>query len=167
VIASGMDERDGGLSCSTLYNTVVVIGPDGALLNRHRKLMPTNPERMVWGFGDASGLKVIDTPAGRIGTLDLLGKLHATSPLCLVRPGGGDLCGAHLPGNMSKVISPAWRLAPSTYGIQRVAGRAPFDRVAPGRTTGVLWASRAPSEGRFGAPFVDIADRRGSCRTVE
>lgn len=57
------------MSQATLYNTVVVIGPDGQLLNRHRKLMPTNPERMVWGFGDASGLKVIDTPAGRIGNL--------------------------------------------------------------------------------------------------
>jgi nitrilase len=47
----------------------VVIGPDGALLNRHRKLMPTNPERMVWGVGDGTGLKVVDTPCGRIGTL--------------------------------------------------------------------------------------------------
>ncbi len=54
---------------ATLYNTVVVIGPDGSLLNRHRKLMPTNPERMVWGLGDATGLRVVDTPAGRIGTL--------------------------------------------------------------------------------------------------
>lgn len=68
-IVCGIEERDCNLSRSTLYNSVVVIGPDGTLLNRHRKLMPTNPERMVWGFGDASGLKVIDTPAGRIGTL--------------------------------------------------------------------------------------------------
>jgi nitrilase len=48
---------------------VIVIGPDGKLLNRHRKLMPTNPERMVWGMGDATGLKVVDTPAGRLGCL--------------------------------------------------------------------------------------------------
>lgn len=68
-IVCGMNERDSSLSRATLYNTVVVIGPQGTLLNRHRKLMPTNPERMVWGFGDASGLKVVDTPAGRIGTL--------------------------------------------------------------------------------------------------
>ena len=54
---------------TTLFNTVVVIGPDGTLLNRHRKLMPTNPERMVWGMGDASGLRVVDTPAGRLGCL--------------------------------------------------------------------------------------------------
>lgn len=69
IIVCGMDERESQLSRATLYNTVVVIGPDGKLLNRHRKLMPTNPERMVWGFGDATGLKVVETTAGRIGTL--------------------------------------------------------------------------------------------------
>lgn len=68
-IVSGLHERDHQLGQSTLYNTVIMIGDNGELLNRHRKLMPTNPERMVWGFGDASGLKVIDTPVGRIGSL--------------------------------------------------------------------------------------------------
>ena len=63
----GVHERDahGG----TLYNTLVTLGPDGAILNRHRKLMPTNPERMVWGMGDGSGLAVHDTPVGRLGGL--------------------------------------------------------------------------------------------------
>jgi nitrilase len=68
-IVCGIEELDSQHGQSTLYNTVITIGADGALLNKHRKLMPTNPERMVWGFGDASGLKVVDTPAGRIGTL--------------------------------------------------------------------------------------------------
>ncbi len=68
-VVCGIEERDSQLSRSTLYNTVITIGRDGSLLNKHRKLMPTNPERMVWGFGDASGLKVVDTPVGRIGTL--------------------------------------------------------------------------------------------------
>lgn len=68
-IVCGIEERDNQLSRSTLYNTVITIGADGSLLNKHRKLMPTNPERMVWGFGDGSGLKVVDTPVGRIGTL--------------------------------------------------------------------------------------------------
>ena len=68
-IVCGMHERDAEFSRNTLYNTVVVIGPDGTLRNRHRKLMPTNPERMVWGFGDATGLKAVDTPCGRIGAL--------------------------------------------------------------------------------------------------
>jgi nitrilase len=69
VVVCGVHERDGEFSRATLYNTVVVIGADGAIVNRHRKLMPTNPERMVWGQGDASGLRVIDTAVGRIGSL--------------------------------------------------------------------------------------------------
>lgn len=68
-VVCGINERDSDLSQATLYNTVLTIGDDGTILNKHRKLMPTNPERMVWGFGDATGLKVIDTPIGRIGTL--------------------------------------------------------------------------------------------------
>ncbi|GMQ79111.1 MAG: carbon-nitrogen hydrolase family protein [Anaerolineae bacterium] len=68
-IVCGLNERDGKLSRATIYNTVVIIGEDGSILNRHRKLMPTNPERMVWGFGDGSGLKVVDTPVGKVGTL--------------------------------------------------------------------------------------------------
>lgn len=68
-VVCGINERDSALGGGTLYNTVVTIGPDGGLLNRHRKLMPTNPERMVHGLGDASGLRVVDTPAGRVGAL--------------------------------------------------------------------------------------------------
>jgi nitrilase len=68
-VVCGVHERDAQFGGGTLYNTVVVIGPDGALLNRHRKLMPTNPERMVWGFGDATGLKPVETPCGRVGVL--------------------------------------------------------------------------------------------------
>ena len=84
-IMCGMNERESNLSQATLYNTAVTIGPDGQLINRHRKLMPTNPERMVWGFGDASGLKVVDTPCGRVGAL-----------ICLVCARCRDLCGANL-----------------------------------------------------------------------
>ena len=68
-VVCGIDEKDGDFGRTTLYNTLVYISPDGELLNRHRKLMPTNPERMVWGFGDASGIKVVDTPVGRMGAL--------------------------------------------------------------------------------------------------
>lgn len=68
-VVIGMNEIDSRFSGTTLFNTVVIIGPDGTLLNRHRKLMPTNPERMVWGMGDGSGLRVVDTPAGRLGAL--------------------------------------------------------------------------------------------------
>ncbi|WP_298185065.1 carbon-nitrogen hydrolase family protein [uncultured Pseudomonas sp.] len=68
-IVCGLNECDSSRGGGTLYNSVVVIAADGALLNRHRKLMPTNPERMVHGLGDASGLRTLDTPVGRLGTL--------------------------------------------------------------------------------------------------
>jgi nitrilase len=59
----GVIERDGG----TLYCTVLFIGPDGALLGTHRKVMPTAMERLIWGFGDGSTLAVLPTALGRIG----------------------------------------------------------------------------------------------------
>jgi predicted amidohydrolase len=66
----GVTERvDVGAGRGTLYNSVLIIGPDGTLLNHHRKLVPTYTERMVWGPGDADGLQAVDTPAGRIGGL--------------------------------------------------------------------------------------------------
>lgn len=66
----GVTERvDRGAGRGTLYNSLLTIGPDGALLNHHRKLVPTHTERMVWGVGDAEGLCAVDTPAGRIGGL--------------------------------------------------------------------------------------------------
>jgi nitrilase len=54
---------------STLYNTLLYHGPDGALVAKHRKLVPTNHERLVWGQGDGGGLRAIPTPLGRIGGL--------------------------------------------------------------------------------------------------
>ena len=66
----GVGERvAAGPGRGTLYNSLLVIGPDGALLNHHRKLVPTYTERMVWGNGDADGLRAVDTPAGRVGGL--------------------------------------------------------------------------------------------------
>jgi nitrilase len=69
VVVCGLHERDGAFGRSTLYNTAVTIGADGTILNRHRKLVPTNPERMVWGQGDATGLRVTPTEFGRVGAL--------------------------------------------------------------------------------------------------
>ncbi len=61
----GVIEREGG----TLYCTVLFFSPEGRLMGKHRKLMPTAMERLVWGFGDGSTLPVFDTPLGKIGSV--------------------------------------------------------------------------------------------------
>jgi nitrilase len=66
----GVSERvAAGPGRGTLYNSLLVIGPEGQLLNHHRKLIPTYTERMIWGNGDADGLKAVDSPSGRVGGL--------------------------------------------------------------------------------------------------
>ncbi len=61
----GVIERDGG----TLYCTVLFFSPEGALAGKHRKLMPTAMERLIWGCGDGSTLPVVDTGFGRMGAV--------------------------------------------------------------------------------------------------
>jgi len=61
----GLNEREGG----TLYNTQLFVGPDGEIIGRHRKLVPTSHERMVWGRGDGRDLMVFSSPFGKVGGL--------------------------------------------------------------------------------------------------
>ncbi len=65
VVVLGVNERDHG----SLYNTQLVFDADGSLLLKRRKITPTYHERMIWGQGDAAGLKVVDTKVGRVGAL--------------------------------------------------------------------------------------------------
>jgi len=67
-IVTGVTEIDPDRP-STLYNTLLTHAPDGMLAARHRKLVPTNHERLVWGQGDGGGLRAIPTPLGRLGGL--------------------------------------------------------------------------------------------------
>jgi nitrilase len=69
VVVIGYQEIDGRLNGSTIFNSCAIIDADGRIANNHRKLMPTNPERMVWGFGDGAGLNVVATAVGRVGAL--------------------------------------------------------------------------------------------------
>ncbi len=66
-VAIGVTERPA--RAGTLYNTLLYFGPDGMILGRHRKLMPTFNERMVWGMGDGTTLRTIETPHAVVGGL--------------------------------------------------------------------------------------------------
>jgi nitrilase len=65
VVSIGVNERDGG----SLYNTQLLFDADGTLIQRRRKIIPTHYERMIWGQGDGSGLRAVDSKVGRIGQL--------------------------------------------------------------------------------------------------
>lgn len=65
VVSIGVNERDGG----TIYNTQLLFDADGSLIQRRRKITPTYHERMIWGQGDGSGLRAVDSAVGRIGQL--------------------------------------------------------------------------------------------------
>src|ERR687894_2245893 len=65
----GLNERNSQASNASLYNTLLYIGPEGNLLGKHQKLVPTAPERMVWAQGDGSTLEVHDTPLGKLSGL--------------------------------------------------------------------------------------------------
>jgi nitrilase len=64
-IVVGVIERDGG----TLYCTALMFSPEGKLAGKHRKLMPTAMERIIWGFGDGSTIPVLDTQIGKLGAV--------------------------------------------------------------------------------------------------
>ena len=68
IVATGVTETDVETN-GTLYNTLLVHDEHGSLVLKHRKLVPTNHERLVWGQGDGAGLRAVQTSAGRIGGL--------------------------------------------------------------------------------------------------
>lgn len=65
VVVLGINERDGG----SLYNAQLIFDADGSLLLKRRKITPTYHERMVWGQGDGSGLRTVDSAVGKLGAL--------------------------------------------------------------------------------------------------
>jgi len=64
-VVIGVIERDGG----TVYCTALYFDGDKGLVGKHRKLMPTAAERLIWGFGDGSTLPVFETPFGTVGAV--------------------------------------------------------------------------------------------------
>ena len=79
VVSIGVNERDGG----TLYNTQLLFDADGTLIQRRRKISPTYHERMIWGQGDGSGLRAVDSAVGAHRSVGVLGALQPAGPLRL------------------------------------------------------------------------------------
>ena len=89
-IVTGVNEVDPERP-STIYNSLLFHAPDGTLAVEHRKLVPTNHERLVWGQGDGGGLRALPDLARPHRRPDLLGELHAARALRALRVGRRDL----------------------------------------------------------------------------
>lgn len=91
----GINERDGG----SLYNTQLLFDSSGEVVLKRRKITPTYHERMVWGQGDGSGLKVIDTELGKIGALACWEHYNPLARFSLMAQGEELHC-AQFPGSL-------------------------------------------------------------------
>ena len=85
-VVIGIDERS-TVSLGTLWNTLVFIGPDGAILGRHRKLVPTWAEKLTWTGGDGTGLRVHETAIGPLGGLACGENTNALARFALLAQG--------------------------------------------------------------------------------
>jgi nitrilase len=109
-VVIGMNERNSETSNASLYNTILFIDDDGKILGKHRKLMPTNCERIVWAQGNGSTLKSYDTSAGKIGGLICWENLMPLARTAIYESGAQILA------------SPTWDKGPDWLGsMQHIA----------------------------------------------
>jgi nitrilase len=105
VVSVGVNERDGG----SLYNTQLLFDADGSLIQRRRKTTPTYHERMIWGQGDGSGLRAVDSAVGRIGQLACWESLQPASSVRPDRRRRADSLG-HVPRSIwRRLVRPTGR----------------------------------------------------------
>src|SRR5271163_2257563 len=95
VVSIGVNERDGG----SLYNTQLLFDADGTLIQRRRKITPTHYERMIWGQGDGSGLRAVDSKVGRIGQLACFEHYNPLARYAMMAD-GEQIHSAMYPGSM-------------------------------------------------------------------
>ena len=113
-LVMGCNEIDGRAESGTIYNSLLFFGPDGALIGRHRKLMPTFCERQFWGQGDGSDIRVFDTDIGRIGGL-ICGEHVMTLARAAMIAEGEEIHVATFPGSFALHTGPRLQ-EPDTAG---------------------------------------------------
>lgn len=100
-VVIGVNERT-TISLGAIYNTLVFVGPDGAILGKHRKLVPTWAEKLTWTGGDGSSLKVYDTAIGPLGGLACGENTNTLARFALL--GQGEL--VHVASYISLPVAP-------------------------------------------------------------
>ncbi|MFZ1105272.1 MAG: nitrilase-related carbon-nitrogen hydrolase [Hyphomicrobiaceae bacterium] len=165
VVSVGVNERDGG----TLYNTQLLFDADGTLIQRRRKISPTYHERMIWGQGDGSGLRAVDSAVGRIGQLACWEHYNPLARYALMADGeqihsamypgsfGGDLFSEQTQVNIRQhalesgcfvVNATAWLDADQQAQIMKDTG-CPIGPISSGCFTAIV----SPSGELMGAPL--------------
>jgi predicted amidohydrolase len=152
VVALGVNERDHG----SLYNAQLLFDADGTLLLKRRKITPTFHERMIWGQGDASGLKVVDSAVGRLGALACWEHYNPLARYALMAQ-HEDIHIAQFPGSMVGPIfaDPARRLHDCNHLARRQTRRAAADgrRRHPDRRSRHEPDREAQADDGFGRPL--------------
>ena len=141
-ISMGISESSPA-SVGAIWNSNVLIGDDGAVLNHHRKLVPTFYEKLVWAAGDGAGLRVAATPVGRVGNL-ICGE--NTNPLARYA----------LMAQAEQIHISSW---PPIWPTRRPNGGGNFNNVAANRIRASAHSFEAKAFGIVTAGFMDAAMR--------
>jgi aliphatic nitrilase len=141
-ISMGISESSPA-SVGAIWNSNLLIGSDGSILNHHRKLVPTFYEKLIWAAGDGAGLKVVDTPAGRVGALICGENTNPLARYALMAQG-------------EQVHISTW---PPMWPTRRPTGGGNFNNVAANRIRASAHSFEAKAFGIVTAGYMDAAMR--------
>lgn len=136
-------------SSATLFNSNMLIGPDGRILNHHRKLMPTFFEKLTWAPGDGHGLRVIDTPFGKIGNLICGENTNPLARYTLMAQG------EQLHVSTWPAVWPTREIGGGEVGSSKDGGGRNYDNVAANRMRAAAHCFEAKTFGVLCAGFLD------------
>jgi aliphatic nitrilase len=141
-VSIGVSERN-PVSTGGIWNSNVIIGDNGEILNHHRKLVPTFYEKLVWAAGDGAGLKVADTRVGRIGNLICGENTNPLARFALMAQG-------------EQVHISSW---PPMWPTKKPSAGGNFDNVAANRIRAAGHCFEAKAFGIVCAGYMDAAMR--------